>query len=450
MPAIVKPEHKPGQLDAQIGNLIAAIHSTQEALADLRRDDGKLKNAAVGPEQLTPGMIGVLTEAIRIATLDAATRAEQAAGKVKAAVNDVALYAKDAESAAFSAASFLSAVNAAQDVVVRKSMSVGIDIMTSESSATDAENWATYAEAQAANAKAEQEQSAAWAEYLAGPVVNPEAAPAYISNTPWGHGLYYQPVEGGLAGLWSAKWWALYAQQLVGNWGFYYLGGWPFPPVPGGVNPDTGQTVPTPLPPGSFYYDTSTETLYVWTGSEWQAPYALASGYTSRFVYQASAGQTVFSGIDFNGATPAVGASPSDVHLNGVRLVETHDYAVNAETSTLTLAIAVTAGSIIQWDLLVPPDDLIPGHMNSFKVAMTPAVPDGTTLSFTMKYTHPSLGALPTNITDGSQLQVSLDGVIQEPGNDYVASTNTLTFGTAPRADSRLWAVWFSNAVLTS
>ena len=64
MPAIVRPKQQilfsdrpRGQitadlLDAQIHSLIEAITSTQQALEDIRRDDGKLKNNIVGRDQL--------------------------------------------------------------------------------------------------------------------------------------------------------------------------------------------------------------------------------------------------------------------------------------------------------------------------------------------------------------------------------------------------------------
>lgn len=467
MPAIVRPDRKVSfteaarnnrgqipadQLDAQIHNLIQAIHSTQEALADLRRDDGRLKNASVGIEQLATVVEQKFTHDVREHTLKAATRAEQSAAQVKHAENNIALYAQDAEAAAVSASQFLAAVNAAERIITNQTNRVVTLTDTVDAQTTDAENWANASQAWATNAQTDEQQAAAWAEYLAGPVVNSADAPAYISDTPWGHGLYYQPVEGygGMGGLWSAKWWAIYAAQLVGPWGFYYLGGWPAPPLPGSSNPATGVKVPDPLLPGSFYYDTTTGEIYVWDGTQWKSPYALASGALSKFVYVSTAGQTVFSGPDNFSKTPAVGLSPSDVHLNGVRLVEALDFNVNASTSTLTLVVPATVNSIVQWDLLVPPDDLVPGNVHNFKVALTPSAPDGTNKVFTMQYTHPTSGPQPVNVTDGAQLQVSVDGIIQEPAADYSGATNTLTFAVAPPANAHFWVVWFSNAVLTS
>jgi len=206
--------------------------------------------------------------------------------------------------------------------------------------------------------------------------------------------------------------------------------------------------VPNPLPPGSFYYDIDSGTVYFWNGSQWISPFALAAGVTSRFVYKATANQTAFTGADINSAVPNVGASPSDVHLNGVKLVPTLDYSISG--NTLTLTFPATVDSYLQWDLLVPPANLTPGAVNAFKVTLAPSVTDGTNRNFTMTYTHPVNGSQPVNVTTGAQLQVSLDGIVQEPGTDYTATGNALTMANAPPAAAHFWAVWFSNVVLTS
>ena len=437
------------QLDSQIDNLIQAITSTQKALEDIRRSDGRLKNASVGPEQLTKDIAKKITDDLIAHTEKMAVRAEQGAAKTVHAGNNIALLARDAEAAAISAAQFLSAVNAAHALIDRNKDLVVNATSEVDTHASDSQNWATFSQANAQNAQANQQQAAAWAEYLAGPVVDSSQAPAYIAGTPFGHGLYYQPVEGygGMAGLWSAKWWAIYAAQMVGPISLYYLGGWKDPPIPGAVNPDTGLKVPNPLPPGSFYYDTDAGTAYFWNGSAWVAPYALSASVSSRFVYLATAGQTVFTGADINSATPVVGASPSDVHLNGVRLVPTLDYSIAG--NTLTLVMPATVNSVVQWDLLVPASQLAPGAVNSFKTTMTGAI-DGANKVYTLTYVNPSTGIKPISVTDGAQLQVSLDGIVQEPGADYTATGNTLTMAAPPPVNSHFWVLWFANQVISS
>jgi hypothetical protein len=440
------------RLDAQIQNLIDAIHSTQMALADIRRDDGKLKNASVGADQLATELRhtrGELDEIDR-RIIEKANQVIGTAVAVQAVEKNVDLRALDAENAAMSAAQFLSAVNTAKDMVDQRADQVATATDGSDTWATDAENWANSSQAYATNSQTSEQQSAAWAEYLAGPVVDSNAAPAYIAGTPWGHGLYYQPVEGygGMAGLWSAKWWAIYAAQLTGSWSFYYLGAWAYPPAPGSANPATGVKVPNPLAPGSFYYDTTSGQLYVWNGGAWVSPFVLSPGYLVNYVYVAVDGQSVFSGPDNHGITPVVGTSSSDVHLNGVRLVAMTDYTVDASSSTLTLASPVGVNSIVQWDLLLAPDTLSPGAVHALKCTVAPA-PDGTTTAFSLTYPNPSTGTQPTVVAGSAELQVSVDGVVQEPGVNFNASGATLTMATAPPAGSHFWVVWFANATLT-
>src|SRR6185436_20272031 len=87
-------------LDAQISNLIEAIHSTQVALEDIRRDDGKIKSQLIGPEQMSPALVEHLVDGIRKHTTQQATRAEQGAAQAINAEQNTALFALDAEKAA--------------------------------------------------------------------------------------------------------------------------------------------------------------------------------------------------------------------------------------------------------------------------------------------------------------------------------------------------------------
>jgi hypothetical protein len=433
------------RVDAQVNELIVAITSTQTALAQIRRDDGQLPNNSVGPEQLQPGVIDQLTKAVEVRARDLKIAAETAAISAMNADRTASLYARDAESAAISAAQYASAVRSLRafvdfsaDVASRAAASTDVD-------ATDAENWANYSQAQAENAIAAKDEALQWAEYLAGPVVNALDAPDYITGSKYPHGYFYQPVQGmgGMGGLWSAKWWALQAWQVVGSAAFYYLGGWDHAPAPGEQNPATGQVVPKPLPTGAMYYDTVSGKLMVWTGTSWTAGKMLAPGFSAQYVYTATAGQTVFAGADNNGQTPSVDG-PSDVHVNGVRLVDTVDYTVDAPTATLTLAFAASAGSVVQWDVLVSSSQLASGAVNAHKILTL--TPDGTTQDFTLQYTDPTTSdTVDAAVGDGAQLQVSLDGVLQEPGGDYTASGNTLHFAVAPLATAHLWAVWYQS-----
>jgi len=458
MPAIVRPKQQilfsdrpRGQiqadlLDAQIHNLIEAIHSTQLALEDIRRDDGKLKNNSVGREQLAVELKHSRQEldAVEKRATAAAEDTVEAATHALNTLRDIDLRAADAEAAAVSAAQMLSAISHGNMAAKSAEDDAENSADRAESAAIDSENWGNYSHANADNAIAAKNEATQWAEYLAGPVVNPNDAPAYIDAHPFGHGLYYQPVEGASGGLFSAKWWALYASNIVGNVGIYYLGAWPSPPLPGEVNPDTGQMVPSPIKPGSIYFDSETGQMYVWNGSQWIAPAALTAAYTGHYVYVATAGQTAFSGVDDNGNTPAINGAPTQVHVNGVLLVPNDDYTVAGDV--LTLDFPATVNSIVQWDVMVPPE-AFGAHINAYKVTIAPA-PDGVISDFTLTYQDPVDGVQPTDIDSGAQLQVSLDGCLQEPGAAYTASGFNLHFSEPPHPTAGLWAVWYQPGAL--
>jgi hypothetical protein len=136
--------------------------------------------------------------------------------------HDIELRVKDAEAAAFSTLSSISQLTAAGREARDALGDAENAADSAANSAIAAQNSANYATAQADNAIAANVEASQWAEYLAGPVVNPADAPAYIQDHPFGHGLYYQPVEGGVAGLWSANGASRPAAGRALE--FYYLG----------------------------------------------------------------------------------------------------------------------------------------------------------------------------------------------------------------------------------
>jgi hypothetical protein len=436
------------QLDATIADLIEVVSSTQDALSEIRRDDGRLHTGTVGREHLSGALYDELMAIMEKRAAMLLSGVAELITQAKIDANHISLRADDAEHAAIAGRQNLSAILSADDRVASKTSQVlqAADIV--DTHATDSENWANYSHAQADNAAQSEDNALAWAEYLAGPVVSGPDAPAFIAQSPYPHGLFYQPIDGagGLGGLWSAKWWAIYSQQLVGFISFYYLGGWDHPPAPGEQNPATGRAVPNPLAPGSIYYDTDDLVLRVWTGETWIEPFSLTGGVISRFAYKATAGQTVFSGADLFGATPAfTSGEQHDVHVNGVKLTRDDgtgkgDYTVNDATDALTLLFPATANSIVQWDLLVNPNKLAPGAATIYKLQTL--TPDGVTKTFTMQYSGPG-GITNVNATKAAEIMVVLDGVQQEPVTEYSASGSTLTMVTAPPATSRLWAVYF-------
>jgi hypothetical protein len=438
-------EPPPGdRLDAQFHELAEAIRTTQDALAEIRRDDGQLKNRTVTEHHLVDGLLADIKTNLTSELAPFALSVAGASANAIEAERNAALYAKDCERAVAVATTLVNGMAALRHLIETKSDVNARAADIADMFATEAENWANYSHAQADNAIAAKDEALQWAEYLAGPVVDSGAAPAYIAASPFPHGLYSQPVEGGLAGLWSAKWWALQAYNLVGAAGQFFLGPWPGGPLPGEQNPSTGQVAPMPIPPGSIYYDTTTSQIMVWDGTAWKHAVGLLSpAAQAHYVYNATAGQQNFSGPDLSGQTPVVGDQPSDVHVNGVRLVNGLDYSVDTGTNTLHISAALPVNSTVQWDLMASP--AVPAaSVQAWKIK--PLTPNGSSQDFPLRYAS-GASTLDANVGSSPELLVALDGAMQEPGSDFTASGATLHMAVAPGADADLWAVWYQPEV---
>lgn len=430
--------HNPGQpkpgvrLDSELDDLALAISGTQAALARLQRDDGKLANNSVGVDQLLPGLFDHIADAILVA---AAVEANRAANYAQAAAHSAAttLSAASAVDTQTQFATLAATVSETEQAIAQTAAS------DAEQSAQEAADSALRAE-QAANAAAgavaetqiNEETSYKWAEYLAGPVA---PAPDYgPGGTP-----YPEAVDDG---MWSAKWWALRAADLVGRFGSMYLGAAGTPPLVG----NAGQ----PLTPGMFYYQYPPGILLMWDGTRWE-PFTTASpAVSTTYVYQAVAGQTVFGGLDLFGSLLVWDQDfpePADVHVNGVRLVNSRgtgfgDFTVDTVAGTLTILDpdGLVDDSIVQIDLLLPRERLVPviSTVSIDKLQDFSSSFDGLLVEFEIR-----------NITDGTlivvatpmELSISLDGVMQEPAVDYTVAGSILTFAQAPPAGTRFWAV---------
>ena len=96
---------------------------------------------------------------------------------------------------------------------------------------------------------------------------------------------------------------------------------------------------------GAIYWNSVTNAMYAWTGTEWGSISSTADIY--RFRFTAAGGETSESGIDDNGLTLAYIPGKEQVYLNGVLLSRTSDYVATNGTSIASLA-ALTAGDILE------------------------------------------------------------------------------------------------------
>jgi hypothetical protein len=96
---------------------------------------------------------------------------------------------------------------------------------------------------------------------------------------------------------------------------------------------------------GAIYWNSVSNAMYAWTGSEWGSISSTAAIYRYRFT--AAGGETTISGTDDNGLTLSYLPGKEQVYLNGVLLVRTTDYTASNGTSLTSLA-ALVANDIVE------------------------------------------------------------------------------------------------------
>ena len=96
---------------------------------------------------------------------------------------------------------------------------------------------------------------------------------------------------------------------------------------------------------GAIYWNSVTNAMYAWTGTEWGSISSTADIY--RFRFTASGGETSVSGADANGLTLAYIPGKEQVYLNGVLLARTSDYTATDGSSITSLA-ALAASDIVE------------------------------------------------------------------------------------------------------
>ena len=181
---------------------------------------------------------------------------------------------------------------------------------------------------------------------------------------------------------------------------------------------------------GAIYWNSSTNAMYAWTGTEWGSISSTADIY--RFRFTASGGETSESGLDDNGLTLAYIPGKEQVYLNGVLLARTSDYNATNGSSITGLA-ALTAGDILEvitftafeladsiarslfdakGDLLVATSNDTPGKIsvgtNGQYLQADSSTATGLVWSTVSGYSAPTLGS--TSIASGATV-TNVDGL---------------------------------------
>jgi hypothetical protein len=101
-----------------------------------------------------------------------------------------------------------------------------------------------------------------------------------------------------------------------------------------------------PLIEGALYWNSVSDAMFAWTGTEWGSISSTAAIF--RFRYTAAGGETSESGPDDNGVTLSYLPGKEQVYLNGVLLVRGEDYIASNGTSIASLSPALTASDVLE------------------------------------------------------------------------------------------------------
>jgi len=97
---------------------------------------------------------------------------------------------------------------------------------------------------------------------------------------------------------------------------------------------------------GDLYFDTTSQSMKVYSSSGWIPAGSSVNGTSARFVYTATSGQTTFTGADDNANTLAYDAGFIDVYLNGVKLLNGTDFTATSGTS-IVLTVAASTSDVL-------------------------------------------------------------------------------------------------------
>ena len=103
----------------------------------------------------------------------------------------------------------------------------------------------------------------------------------------------------------------------------------------------------TSLDLGDLYFDTTSNTMKVYSSGGFINAGSSVNGTANRYKYTATASQTTFTGTDDNSNTLAYDAGFLDVYLNGIKLVNGSDFTASSGTS-IVLAIGASASDILE------------------------------------------------------------------------------------------------------
>lgn len=407
--------------------------------------DGSLKPGSVGQPQLDPNVYDDIVQTVEgdlqvyvdnafayaSSALTSSTSAQQSATQAATSSNNAQGAASTATAASSQAGQSAGAAN--------------ISMLAAQTSATEAANSNNATSQDAALCTDLSVVSQAWAEHM------PDTIPPNI--------LAAMNITGD---HWSSRWWANQAATVVEDadnnlneigqgWvdtinevgGGYqeslqsqyekylaqfqtlYLGAFLYPPV--------ADAQGNPVATGALYYNIALNAPYVWNGTQWVPFLTPAPPDISRYVYVATAGQTIFSGPDRYGHNLSFSTANNrplyQVFHSKLLLTPDDDYTLGSNAVTLHTPSA--AGDIVQ--LFVAEVPQVNLDWQTVKVDTSAWTPSGGVLR--------DMSLNPVTPASSSDIFVNVNGVWQNPGVDYVVSASSIAFIPPFEADAHTYAI---------
>jgi endosialidase-like protein len=184
-------EPKPGSaLDTEFDDVSNALTATQDALALIQRDDGALANDSVGPDQLQDDVFNGIVDGITDEATAQADRATAQADLAAASATSANTANTNAQTAASNAAGSAANAVSAADIAATARDDANTSAVAADASADLAGVHANETAGSVAAAQLHEETAEKWADYMPG------------------------PVEAVDDGRFSAKWWAVRAEEF--------------------------------------------------------------------------------------------------------------------------------------------------------------------------------------------------------------------------------------------
>lgn len=176
----------------------------------------------------------------------------------------------------------------------------------------------------------------------------------------------------------------------------------------------------------------------------------IASGGINSFDFDATQGQTVFSGNDKNGNTMVFAFEPN-VYLNGAILRKTEDYTSNITANSITLVFAASAGDEITIQAYEPTSSFNMAQYfdSAFIQSRTKTIFPGSRNIETFRYVANAQQVIYEGADANGNIlsydnitgvQVNINGILMTRGNDYVgnAGLNRITLQDSVPAGSEI------------